>query len=96
MLKPQHIVYMQVKKKQKHKSKGSVRTVTKQVHAQPLSEGVKNDHECHQVKADSFFNFFEPPTIPDDPKAEVDEDTQVIHKNLSDIKMGSTVGTLTM
>ena len=48
-----------VKKKQKHKSKGSVRTVTK------------------QVKADSFFNFFDPPTIPDDPKAEVDEDTQV-------------------
>ena len=34
-----------------------------------------------QVKADSFFNFFEPPTIPDDPKAEVDEDTQVIHQN---------------
>merc|ERR1711934_865994 len=47
-------------KKQKHKSKGSVRTVTK------------------QVKADSFFNFFEPPTIPDDPTAEVDEDTQAL------------------
>ena len=29
------------------------------------------------MKADSFFNFFDPPTIPDDPKAEVDEDTQV-------------------
>ena len=50
----------QVKKKQKHKSKGSVRTITK------------------QVKADSFFNFFDPPTVPDDPNAEVDEDTQVI------------------
>ena len=49
----------QVKKKQKHKSKGSVRTITK------------------QVKADSFFNFFEPPQVPDDPDAEVDEDTQV-------------------
>ena len=50
----------QVKKKQKHKSKGSIRTVTK------------------QVKADSFFNFFDPPIVPDDPNAEVDEDTQVI------------------
>ena len=49
----------QVKKKQKHKSKGSVRTITK------------------QVKADSFFNFFDPPIVPDDPNAEVDEDTQV-------------------
>lgn len=47
-----------VKKKQKHKSKGSVRTITK------------------QVKNDSFFNFFDPPAIPDDPEAEVDADTQ--------------------
>merc|ERR1719158_1412070 len=49
-----------VKKKQKHKSKGSVRTITK------------------QVKADSFFNFFDPPQVPDDPQAEVDEDTQAL------------------
>jgi len=55
-----NLTVKQVKKKQKHKSKGSVRTVTK------------------QVKADSFFNFFEPPTIPDDPTAEVDEDTQAL------------------
>ena len=47
-----------VKKKQKHKSKGSVRTVTK------------------TVKNDSFFNFFDPPTIPEDPEAEVDGETQ--------------------
>ena len=47
-----------VKKKQKHKSKGSVRTVTK------------------TVKNDSFFNFFDPPSIPDDPEAEVDGETQ--------------------
>merc|ERR1712106_335300 len=46
--------------KQKHKSKGSVRVITK------------------QVKADSFFNFFDPPTVPDDPNAEVDEDTQAL------------------
>merc|ERR1711864_37177 len=31
-----------------------------------------------QVKADSFFNFFDPPTVPDDPNAEVDEDTQAL------------------
>lgn len=49
-----------VKKKQKHKNKGNVRTITK------------------QVKADSFFNFFDPPSVPDDPTAEVDEETQAI------------------
>ena len=47
-----------VKKKQKHKSKGNVRTITK------------------TVKNDSFFNFFDPPAIPDDPEAEVDAETQ--------------------
>merc|ERR1712165_428894 len=47
-----------VKKKQKHKSKGNVRTITK------------------QVKNDSFFNFFDPPALPDDPEAEVDPETQ--------------------
>jgi len=47
-----------VKKKQKHKSKGNVRTITK------------------QVKNDSFFNFFDPPTLPDDPEADVDVETQ--------------------
>merc|ERR1712141_301909 len=47
-----------VKKKQKHKSKGNVRTITK------------------QVKNDSFFNFFDPPPISDDPDADVDAETQ--------------------
>jgi len=47
-----------VKKKQKHKSKGNVRTITK------------------QVKNDSFFNFFDPPPIPDDPNADIDPETQ--------------------
>merc|ERR1719249_123606 len=55
-----NLTVKQVKKKQKHKSKGSVRTITK------------------QVKADSFFNFFDPPAVPDDPNAEVDEDTQAL------------------
>lgn len=47
-----------VKKKQKHKSKGNVRTITK------------------QVKNDSFFNFFDPPPLPEDPEAEVEAETQ--------------------
>jgi len=47
-----------VKKKQKHKNKGNVRTITK------------------QVKNDSFFNFFDPPPISDDPDADVDPETQ--------------------
>merc|ERR1712242_324407 len=58
--KGKNLTVKQVKKKQKHKSKGSIRTITK------------------QVKADSFFNFFDPPIVPDDPNAEVDEDTQAL------------------
>merc|ERR1719192_137256 len=58
--KGKNLTVKQVKKKQKHKSKGSVRTITK------------------QVKADSFFNFFDPPAVPEDPEAEVDEETQAI------------------
>jgi len=30
-----------------------------------------------EVKAQSFFNFFSPPTIPEDPEAEVDDETQM-------------------
>ena len=29
-----------------------------------------------QVKSDSFFNFFDPPPIPEDPDADVDAETQ--------------------
>ena len=58
--KGKNITVKTVKKKQKHKNKGNVRTITK------------------QVKADSFFNFFDPPEVPDDPKAEVDEETQAL------------------
>ena len=58
-----------VKKKQKHKSKGNVRTITK------------------QVKNDSFFNFFDPPPISDDPEADVDPETQV--KTVENILKGS-------
>lgn len=48
-----------VKKKQKQKSRGAVRTVTK------------------TVQVDSFFNFFNPPRIPED-ASDVDEDTQAL------------------
>merc|ERR1712227_216065 len=54
--KGKNLTVKQVKKKQKHKSKGSIRTITK------------------QVKADSFFNFFDPPIVPDDPNADDDDE----------------------
>lgn len=56
--KGKNLTVKTVKKKQKHKSKGSVRTITK------------------TVKNDSFFNFFDPPEIPDDPEADLDGDMQ--------------------
>lgn len=52
-----------IKKKQKHKSRGSVRTVTK------------------SVQADSFFNFFSPPAMPEDPNSTLASDIQVRLKN---------------
>jgi len=58
--KGKNLTVKQVKKKQKHKNNGNVRTITK------------------QVKADSFFNFFDPPTVPDDPAADVDEETRAL------------------
>nr|CAD7202987.1 unnamed protein product [Timema douglasi] len=67
--KGKNVTVKTIKKKQKHKSRGSVRTVTK------------------TVQNDSFFNFFSPPAmrtritagsvvVPEDPEAEMDEDTQ--------------------
>jgi len=58
--KGKNITVKTIKKKQKHKSKGSVRTVTK------------------TVQNDSFFNFFNPPTVSDDPEVEVDDDTRAL------------------
>jgi len=58
--KGKNITVKTIKKKQKHKSRGSVRTVTK------------------TVQNDSFFNFFAPPPVPEDPEAEVEEETQDI------------------
>jgi len=58
--KGKNVTVKTIKKKQKHKSRGSVRTVTK------------------TVQNDSFFNFFSPPPVPEDPDAEVEEETQDI------------------
>lgn len=55
----QNITVRTIKKKQKHKARGAVRTVTK------------------QVPNDSFFNFFNPPEVPED-EAKIDEDSQNI------------------
>lgn len=50
-----------IKKRQKHKSKGSVRTIEK------------------KVKADSFFNFFDPPAVPTPEEGEeMDEETETL------------------
>merc|ERR1711872_923839 len=50
-----------IKKRQKHKSKGSVRTIEK------------------KVKADSFFNFFDPPAVPSPEEGEeMDEETEAL------------------
>jgi len=58
-----------IKKKQKHKSKGSVRTVTK------------------TVKNDSFFNFFDPPAVPEGEAAE-DLDEEIQELLTSDFEIG--------
>ncbi|XP_050355640.1 nucleosome assembly protein 1-like 1 isoform X1 [Nymphalis io] len=58
--KGKNVTVKTIKKKQKHKSRGSVRTVTK------------------SVQADSFFNFFSPPLMPDDPNSTLASDTQAL------------------
>jgi len=59
--KGKNVTLKTVKKKQKHKSRGVVRTITK------------------TVQNDSFFNFFSPPTIPEDINADdVDEEVRTL------------------
>merc|ERR1712055_196635 len=58
--KGKNVTVKTIKKKQKHKSRGAVRTITK------------------TVQNDSFFNFFNPPPVPEDPNEEMDEDTQAL------------------
>lgn len=54
-----NITVKTIKKKQKHKARGAVRTVSK------------------QVPNDSFFNFFNPPDVPED-ESKLDEESQNI------------------
>ncbi|KAL3266206.1 hypothetical protein HHI36_010389 [Cryptolaemus montrouzieri] len=59
--KGKNVTLKTIKKKQKHKSRGVVRTVTK------------------MVQNDSFFNFFSPPTVPEDTKeGDIDDDLHAI------------------
>lgn len=58
--KGKNVTVKTIKKKQKHKSRGAIRTVTK------------------TLQNDSFFNFFNPPPVPEDPNEEMDEDTQAL------------------
>lgn len=54
-----NITVKTIKKKQKHKARGAVRTISK------------------QVPTDSFFNFFNPPEVPED-ESKLDEESQNI------------------
>ncbi|XP_070562520.1 nucleosome assembly protein 1-like 1 isoform X3 [Ptychodera flava] len=56
--KGKNVTVKVIKKKQKHKGRGTTRTVTK------------------TVQNDSFFNFFNPPQVPDE--GEMDEDTELV------------------
>lgn len=58
--KGKNVTVKNIKKKQKHKGRGSTRIVTK------------------QVQADSFFNFFNPPAVPEGSESEVDEETEAL------------------
>lgn len=60
-----------VKKKQKHKQRGNIRTVMK------------------TVDVPSFFNFFNPPQIPEEGEAEMDEETQA--KITNDFEVGQYI-----
>ncbi|CAF1056338.1 unnamed protein product [Rotaria sordida] len=58
-----------VKKKQKHKNRGTIRVVTK------------------EVEADSFFNFFSPPDVPEDLDADF-EDSDEMRMLAADFEIG--------
>jgi len=58
-----------LKKRQKHKNRGTIHVVTK------------------EVQTDSFFNFFTPPTVPEGPDAEI-EDNEEISLLAADFEIG--------
>ncbi|XP_078333231.1 nucleosome assembly protein 1-like 1 isoform X4 [Crassostrea virginica] len=58
--KGKNVTVKTIKKKQKHKGRGTTRTVTK------------------TVQNDSFFNFFNPPQVPEDEEGDMDEDLEAL------------------
>ncbi|CAF0988848.1 unnamed protein product [Adineta ricciae] len=67
--KGKNVTMKMVKKRQKHKNRGTIRVVTK------------------EVQTDSFFNFFTPPTVPEDPDAEM-EDSDEMRMLAADFEIG--------
>ncbi|CAF1101556.1 unnamed protein product [Adineta steineri] len=67
--KGKNVTMKMVKKRQKHKNRGTIRVVTK------------------EVQTDSFFNFFSPPTVPEDPEAEL-EDSDEMRMLAADFEIG--------
>jgi nucleosome assembly protein 1-like 1 len=67
--KGKNVTVKMVKKRQKHKNRGTIRVVTK------------------EVQTDSFFNFFSPPAVPEDPEAEV-EDSEEMRMLAADFEIG--------
>jgi len=69
--KGKNVTVKVIRKKQKHKQRGSIRTVSK------------------TIEASSFFNFFTPPQVFDEPLAEMDEETQMLLTN--DFEVGQYI-----
>ncbi|CAF3410116.1 unnamed protein product [Rotaria sp. Silwood1] len=67
--KGKNVTIKMVKKRQKHKNRGTIRVVTK------------------EVQTDSFFNFFTPPTVPEELDAEL-EDSDEMRMLAADFEIG--------
>jgi len=69
--KGKNVTVKTVRKKQKHKQKQTIRTVSR------------------TIDVPSFFNFFNPPQVPDDDEAALDEETQM--KLTNDFEVGQYI-----
>jgi len=67
--KGKNVTVKMVKKRQKHKNRGTIRVVTK------------------EIQTDSFFNFFTPPTVPEEIDAEL-EDSDEVRTLAADFEIG--------
>ncbi|CAF5009426.1 unnamed protein product [Rotaria sp. Silwood1] len=67
--KGKNVTIKTIKKRQKHKNRGTIRVVTK------------------EVSTDSFFNFFSPPNVPEEPDAEL-EDSDEMRILAADFEIG--------